>query len=346
MIRRPVSRPPVKDTRSTRGSVDSGAPAVAPAPSTRLPTPGGQAGLLEQPHQVDRGVRGELAGLEHERVAGGEAGRDLPRHLEERVVPRGDQAADADGLVDDPADHVGVAGVDDAARLLGGDAAVVAEDGDDVRDVVLALDEPLAGVERLHPRDHVGVALEQVGDPQQQVAPLPARGGRPGAVVEGAVRRVDRGLGVLGAGLVDLRDQGAVGRAADLAAVTGARCRPRPVHVEIRHWRTHSRHWFVAYVATGCSERNQPDSPRMLRSPPDRQGWSDQRDLPVTPAEPVRDLDGGLGDAARRPRRRGPAGSRNDGPETLIDATTSPWALRIGAATAVSPTSSSSTASA
>ena len=38
--------------------------------------------------------------------------------------------------------------------------------------------------------------------------------------------------------------------------------------------------------------------------------------------------------------------SRNVGPETLIDAMTSPWALRIGAATAVSPTSSSSTATA
>ena len=41
MIRLPVSRPPVNDTRSTRGSVESGAPASAPVPSTRLPTPAG-----------------------------------------------------------------------------------------------------------------------------------------------------------------------------------------------------------------------------------------------------------------------------------------------------------------
>ena len=42
MIARPVSRPPVKETRSTAGSSTSGAPAVAPAPSTRLATPSGR----------------------------------------------------------------------------------------------------------------------------------------------------------------------------------------------------------------------------------------------------------------------------------------------------------------
>ena len=38
---RPVCTPPVNETRSTRGSVASGAPASGPAPSTRLPTPAG-----------------------------------------------------------------------------------------------------------------------------------------------------------------------------------------------------------------------------------------------------------------------------------------------------------------
>ena len=106
--------------------------------------------------------------------------------LEQRVVPRRDQAADADRLVHDPADHVGVAGVDDPAGVLGGDPAVVAEDRDDVGDVVLALDQPLAGVERLQPGDGVGVALEQVGDAEQQVAALAGGRARPGPVVEGA----------------------------------------------------------------------------------------------------------------------------------------------------------------
>ena len=128
MIRRPVARPPVNETRSTRGSSESGAPASGPGAEHEVADPGRQPGLVEQAHQVDGGVRRQLAGLEHERVAGREAGRDLPGDLEQRVVPRRDQAAHADRLVHDPADDVGVAGVDHPAGLLGGDAAVVAED--------------------------------------------------------------------------------------------------------------------------------------------------------------------------------------------------------------------------
>ena len=58
---------------------ERGAGARARRRAPGWPTPGGQPGLLEQAHQQDRGVRGELAGLEHEGVAGGQAGRDLPR---------------------------------------------------------------------------------------------------------------------------------------------------------------------------------------------------------------------------------------------------------------------------
>ena len=41
MMRLPVPRPPVNETRSTRGSSLSGAPALGPSPRTRLPTPAG-----------------------------------------------------------------------------------------------------------------------------------------------------------------------------------------------------------------------------------------------------------------------------------------------------------------
>ena len=184
MIARPVASPPVKETRSTRGSVDRSAPAPGPATQHQVGDAGRKPGLVEQPHQVDRGVRGELARFQHERVPGGQTGSHLPRDLEQRVVPRRDQAAHADRLVHDPADHVGVAGVDHPARLLGRDPAVVAEDRDDVVDVVLGLDEALPGVERLHPRDGVLVADQQVGDPQQQVTALARRRRRPRAGVE------------------------------------------------------------------------------------------------------------------------------------------------------------------
>ena len=196
---------------------------------------GRQPGLLEQPHQVDARVRRQLARLEHEGVAGGQAGRDLPAGLEQRVVPGRDQPADAERLVDDPADHVGVAGVDHAAGVLGGGAAVVAEHRDHVGDVVLALDQALAGVHRLGLGDRVGVSLEQVGGAQQEVAALAGRRRRPGSLVEGAVGGVDRGRGVLGPGLVDLGDDLAVGRADDRAATAGERTHPRSVDVEVWH---------------------------------------------------------------------------------------------------------------
>ena len=226
-----------------------------PGAEDEVADPGRQPGLLEQAHQVDRRVRRQLARLEHEGVAGGQAGADLPRDLQQRVVPRRHQATDPDGLVDDPADHVGVAGVDHPAGLLGGDPSVVPEHRDHVGDVVLPLDEALARVERLHPGDVVGVALEEVGQPQQQVAALAARGGSPRPVDERRVGGGDGGLGVGRPGLVHLGDEGPVGRAADLPALTGERGDPCSVDVQIRH--ASPRVSFVAHVATGCSERNQ-----------------------------------------------------------------------------------------
>ena len=162
-------------------------------------------------------------------------GRDLPGGLQQRVVPGGDQAADADGLVHDAADHVGPSGVDDATGVLGRDVGVVPEHPDDVVDVVLALDQALAGVQRLGAGDGVLVADQQVGDPVQQRAALERRGAGPRPVVERRAGRADRGGGVLGAGLVDLGDQRTVRRAADLPALALASALPSPPDVELRH---------------------------------------------------------------------------------------------------------------
>ena len=84
-------------------------------PEDEVDDAGRDAGLLEQAGQVDRRQRRDLGRLHDRRVPGGERRRDLPADLEERVVPRPDQPADADRLVDDPADGVRVAGVDEAA---------------------------------------------------------------------------------------------------------------------------------------------------------------------------------------------------------------------------------------
>ena len=196
---------------------------------------GGEPGLVEQPHQVDRGVRRELARLEHERAARGQRGRHLPGDLEQRVVPRRDQPADADRLAHDPAHHTRHAGVDDAPALGIGRPAEVPEDAGHVVDVDLALDEALAGVEGLHP-GHLGlVALEEVGHPEEQVTPLAGAGARPVALVEGGAGRRDGSLGVDRRGLVDLGDELAVGRTADLAATAFVRGHPRPADEVLGH---------------------------------------------------------------------------------------------------------------
>ncbi len=199
-------------------------------------------------------MRRELARLEHERVAGRQARRDLPGGLEERVVPRGDQAAHPHRVVHDPADHVGVAGVDDPSGLVVGRVPEVPEHRDHVVDVVLALDQALAGVEGLRPGDDVLVSLEQVGDAQQQVTSLACRGARPGALVEGAPRRADGCGGVLGSGLVDGRHELPVGGAPDLPAARAARGQPRSVDVDVRH--PHLDFRRVAYGTTDCHRRN------------------------------------------------------------------------------------------
>ena len=208
---------------------------LRPGTEDQVADAGRQPGLLEQAHQVDARVRCQLARLEHEGVTGRQARRDLPAGLQQRVVPGRDQAADAERLVDDPADHVGVAGVDDPTGVLGGGPAVVTEHRDHVGDVVPALDQALARVRGLGLRDRVGVPLEQVGGAEQEVASL--TGGRrgPGSLVEGAVGGVDGERRVLGPGLVDLTGDAAVGRADDRAAASGERTHPRSVDVEVWH---------------------------------------------------------------------------------------------------------------
>jgi hypothetical protein len=141
--------------------------------------------------------------------------------------------------VHDPADDVGVPGVDHPAGVLGGDPAVVAEDRGDVGHVVPALDQPLAGVLRLREGHGLGVALEQVGGAQEQVAAL-ARGGRgPASLVEGAVCRRDRQLDIGLGRLVDLAHERPVGGAVDRPPATGRGCGPGSVDIELRHVRRH-----------------------------------------------------------------------------------------------------------
>ena len=176
---------------------------LGPGAEHQIGDAGGQPGLLQRPHQQDRGRRRQLARLEHEGVAGQQRRGHLPGRLQQRVVPRRDQSADADRLVDHAADRIRAAGVDHPAGLGAADAGVVAEARRDVVHVVLGFDEPLAGVERLGAGEILAVAVDQVGGAQQHVRPFAFRRARPRARVEGLARRGDRGVGVLGGCLGD-----------------------------------------------------------------------------------------------------------------------------------------------
>ena len=61
-----------------------------------LTTPGRQVGLLADLGEEQRGQRGGLGRLEHDRVAGGQRRGDLPRQHQQREVPRDDLAGDAE----------------------------------------------------------------------------------------------------------------------------------------------------------------------------------------------------------------------------------------------------------
>ena len=72
-----------------------------PVPVTTLTTPSGMPGVGAGLGEHQRGQRGELGRLEHDRVAGRDRREDLPAGHLQRVVPRRDRADDADRLAAD-----------------------------------------------------------------------------------------------------------------------------------------------------------------------------------------------------------------------------------------------------
>ena len=115
-------------------------------------------------------MRGELCGLEDEGVAGGDGRSDLPCRLQQRVVPWGDERADAEGFVHDLRGHGVGSGVDDATGIVCGELAEVVEAVRDVVHVDLRFDEALAGVQGLGAGEFVLALTQHGGELQQQVA--------------------------------------------------------------------------------------------------------------------------------------------------------------------------------
>ena len=158
----------------------------------------GQVGLLADLGEQQRRQRGGLGGLEHDRVAAGECGRDLPREHQQREVPRDDLAGDAQRLR--------VAGAEAGVLQLVGPAGVVEEVRGDGRDVdVAGLLDRLAVVDRLEDGELAAALLDDPGDAVEVLGPLAAGHPAPDLVVGpagGLHGLVD--VGVVGLG--DLRE--------------------------------------------------------------------------------------------------------------------------------------------
>ena len=135
-------------------------------------TPFGQARVLEQLREVQRGERGELGGLDDHGAAGGERGRDLAGRHREREVPRRDQEARADRMLrhDHAAGALGVRAVAalDARGLLAEPAQELAA----VRDLAARLGERLAHLDRHEQREVLLALLQQVERAAQDLGAL------------------------------------------------------------------------------------------------------------------------------------------------------------------------------
>ena len=194
-IWRPAAVEPVNAILSTRGWATRAAPASR-SPTTMLMHSIRDAGLqsgLGEDVCIERGLG---RGLEHDRVAGRQSGRDLECRQRLGEIPGHDGSDDAERLTahDRGAHH---------ARLsaLQGDAL------DDVRvdahhhgrqPAVDLLGEPdrhpvLAGDER---RCVAGARLERVGESAKSRSPFAGRGPAPGTVVEGPARGANSGVDV------------------------------------------------------------------------------------------------------------------------------------------------------
>ena len=152
--------------------------------------------LLEELAQAKRGQRCELGGLQHDGTSGRECRGDLVDGHQERRVPRRDGADDAYGL----AQRVGEGarlrrGKRGLARELGGPSGVVAQALDRHGDIDVARGaHGIATIEALEERELIGLALDQIGEPRDELAALGMGEARPASGLKGLARRPHRAV--------------------------------------------------------------------------------------------------------------------------------------------------------
>ena len=154
-----------------------------------------EADLARELGEPQRGQRRRRVGLEHDRAAGGERGRELPGRHRQRVVPRHDLARDADRLLqrveeERAADRVR------ATRDRRDPRRVEAEVLDGLADLRLHRGDRLADVARLELGEVLAVGDDRIRQRMEQARALGRRRLQPVAR-ERALRRFDGAVDVL-----------------------------------------------------------------------------------------------------------------------------------------------------
>ncbi len=170
-------------------------------------------GLARELGEPQRGQRRLLGRLQHNAVAGGERGSDLPARHQQREVPRHDRRHDAERLAHEH-DDVGVPGRGDLVVHLVDRLAVVRDALCSERHVHVArVANRLAHVERLEQRELVAVLAHELGETNEHTLPLLGLEARPDARLERALRAGDGTVDVFRIARRDLRDDAAGARA-------------------------------------------------------------------------------------------------------------------------------------
>ena len=158
------------------GVVDHCLAAFMTKASDHVDHAGRETSLFEQLHERNRRGRGELGRLDDCRVASRERGGEFPGEQQQRRVPRCDHADNAKWFVLGVVEHAGSVEGNDRTLDLVGEAAVVAIPLGGELGLGRHLCDQLAVVAHLHLTEFLGVALDELGELVEQLAPSRCRG--------------------------------------------------------------------------------------------------------------------------------------------------------------------------
>ena len=131
--------------------------------------------VLETVERLEGRQRGQLRGLAHGRVAGGQRRGELPREQQERVIPGDDAGDDADRLLHDHRELSGLNRRNQPAGRVATDLGVVVERRGGPADLVAVLDQRLAAFKRHRAGELIRVRPQPRCDLVQHVGPLNRR---------------------------------------------------------------------------------------------------------------------------------------------------------------------------